>query len=1098
MGLALYFLGPFQVMVEGEAVTRFGYDKVRALLAYLAVETGRAVPREQIAALLWQDQTPEAARHSISQALLKLRRALRDAPTEASHIEAERSTIQFSLREGDWLDTRALTDWLDACEHHPHAALNDCAECIERMKRAVAVYRGDFLEGLLIGDSAAFEDWVVMRREQFRQRVLSALDTLTHHYTGRGQYDTAEEYARRLLELEPYAEEGHQALMQILARNGKRSAALAQYENCRRILAQELGVPPSAETTALYERLRAAGEARPHNLPLPLPALIGRERELAQIAERLADNECRLLNLVGPGGIGKTTLALAAAQAQLGAFLDGVWFVPLAAVTNTEQLLGAIAETLAVKPNEEQERTAQLLEHLRGKTMLLVLDNFEQLTGAQEFLSELLRSAPHVKLVLTSRVALELRAEWQVRVEGLTYPSDESPVQTVREFQAVRLFMERARRVSAGFAPNAQEELQIARICRLLWGSPLGIELAAGWTDAWSCRAIADEIETNLDFLATDAQDVPARHHSLRRVFEQSWAHLNENERMTLCKLAVFQLPFRRHTAQQVAGVTVYQLAGLAHKSFLIPDSEERYALHPLLKQFLTEKLDAQSEVQHELRDRHAAYFAEWVTGWNRRLKQFGQEYSVTEMRGTYVELAAALQWAAARRNGRVMARMGTELYNFMAAVGRYEEGIALFGRAAQTLQAHGELTREETSVLARQYGFGGALEMLVGAYDDAREHLGQSLKLARAINDVEQIAFCVHSGARLEFAFGNVSGARDLVQQGLELHMQLGETEQVNYARFMLGNIALEAGRLAEAFAMYAEGMAGVRQDGATDGLGLAIPLNGLGVVAYRRGDPPLAYQHLKESLRLSRALGHAWSTAEVLKDLTHLAADEGNYTYADALVQESLGFYERIGKRGEAGHALRALGWLAECQNDLAKAQTAYQESHTRLERARQRISAPLSLADLGRILARRGETAQARVLLERALAVFRKNDFGYGLAIAQTGLGIAAWAQMDLERAEQCFVNALHAAAETEEVYEGVKAMFELAQLDEHMGRGARAAALYAYVSVHRATPHHMQRVAAERYHVLAARGNKMSATDAHGQDFKTMVERVLAVA
>jgi len=1056
MRLAVSLLGPFQVTLDGGALENFGYDKVRALLAYLCVESNQPLPREQVSALLWPEQSAAAASHSLSQALLKLRRALREPSSTPHFIKAQRGVLEFRMRADDYLDTRALGAELDACESHAHLSVEQCEACAARLERAVGLYRGDFLEGVLIGDSATFEEWVILRREQLRRRVLYALEQLTRYHVARGKYDDAEMFARRQLELEPYLEEAHRSLMQILARNGKRSAGLAQYEHCRRVLAQELGIEPSAETTALFEQLRAAGETRPHNLPLPLPALIGRAQELAQIAEMLANPECHLLNLVGPGGIGKTTLALTAAQSHLAVFLDGVFFVPLAALTEPAQLPATIANALSLDLRGESDVKTHLLEHLRAKTLLLVLDNFEHLLEQGDFLSELVRAAPHIKLLLTSREPLNLRVEWLLRVEGLGIPPPHATLDARRQAQAFRLFMERARRASAMFAPTDQEEFEIARICRTLWGSPLGIELAAGWTGTWSCAAIANEIEANLDFLATEARDVPARHHSLRAVLEHSWTHLNDDERARLRRLAIFRLPFSRRAAQAVTDATVYQLGALVSKSLLTLDAAERYALHPLLKQFLTEKLATRAVEQRELCARHVAYFAEWLAAWVERRAEMGEERAHAELRAQNEELRAALLWSAEQRAAGVMERMGVELYNFSSVAGQYDQGAQLFADSARALLAHAPLTREEERVLAKQYGFGGALAMLQGANPRAQENLEQSLTLARAVEDSKQIGFCVHALARIAFASGDVRRARALLTQSLELRLQLGDAIAANHSRYMLGNIALGAGRLADADAFFSEGLSWARAAGYAEGIELVIPLNGLGVVAYRRGDRTLARQQLEESLRLSRALGHLWSNADCLTDLARVAADQGEYARAEELIQESLSFYETIGKRADAAHALRARGWLAECQGQFGDAQHWYAESHARMEQARQTMSAPLALVDLGRILARRGEPQNARALLQRARAFFTEIEYAHGIVIAQTGLGIAARVEGDLHAAQNFFENALGHAHE--EIYEGIKTSFELASVLVALQEEAQAFKFFSEIIAHPATPHH----------------------------------------
>ncbi len=277
---------------------------MRALLAYLAVEAAHSHYRESLAALLWSDQSPDTARHSLRQALSTLRRTIGDQRVTPAFLRIDRGRIGVNLNASIWLDVEAVQSHLEESYTHPHADIESCHPRIRHLEEAVALYRGDFLEGLIVGDGVEFEDWVLIRREQLRAQILTALHHITRHYLHRGKYAYAQRYALRQVEIEPYREEAHRELMRTLARSGQRSAALAQYETCRRIMAEELGVEPDPKTQALYERIRSAGETCPHNLPPQLTPLIGRERELQQIAERLADPDCRLLTLTGPGGSG--------------------------------------------------------------------------------------------------------------------------------------------------------------------------------------------------------------------------------------------------------------------------------------------------------------------------------------------------------------------------------------------------------------------------------------------------------------------------------------------------------------------------------------------------------------------------------------------------------------------------------------------------------------------------------------------------------------------------------------------------------------------------------------------------------------------------
>jgi DNA-binding SARP family transcriptional activator len=259
--LVCSFLGTFQVTLGERPVTAFVSDKVRALLAYLAVEANRPHRRESLAGLLWPDHPQTAAFNSLRQALFNLRQVIADQDAFPPILFITRQTIQFNRNSYHWLDVSAFTHGIAASQQHPHPRLEACEICLPHLQQAAGLYRGSFLEGFSLKDSLAFEEWALLRREWLHGQALDALQRLANYHEGCGDYEPARQYALRQIELDPWREEAHQQLMRVLALNGQRSAAMAQYETCRRILTRELGVEPTQETMALYERIRA-GEYR--------------------------------------------------------------------------------------------------------------------------------------------------------------------------------------------------------------------------------------------------------------------------------------------------------------------------------------------------------------------------------------------------------------------------------------------------------------------------------------------------------------------------------------------------------------------------------------------------------------------------------------------------------------------------------------------------------------------------------------------------------------------------------------------------------------------------------------------------------------------
>jgi predicted ATPase/DNA-binding SARP family transcriptional activator len=623
-------LGRTELAVSGRPLVELASAKAAALLVYLAV-TGTGHSRSALAGLLWSDLPEQTARANLRMVLSKLRRVLPD------HLEVTRQAVALASGQDVWVDAVEVA--------RVAAGERDGGELLA----AVRLCRGEFLEGVEVPGAPLFDEWLVGRRAAVRADMLAVMDRAVQLARDRGDRATGVEVARRMLELEPLQEEAHRALMWFLASGGQRSAALAQYETCRYVLEEELGIEPSAATVALREEIAGAGgftelgdrplttarrpdleEPRPAepdaapaampeiaaaapDLPRPLTTLVGREQELARLHELLDDPACRLVTLVGPGGIGKTRLAAATAAAREGRHGDGTVFVsfvgtsPARPEEAADLVVADIAHALGVSLAVPRDPLELLADHLAGRELLLVLDNLEQLRDAAGALAELLRRAPGVQVLVTSRRRLGLGVEWLVEVPGLPWPPAGAGAEAAG-YEAVQLFEERARLLRPGFL--AADAEGAGRVCRLVAGVPLAIELAARWVRSASPAAIADRLAGGLDLLETSSPDVERRHRSLRSVIDWSWELLTDEERRVLGRLSVLRGGFDLDAAAAVAGATLPTLAGLVDQSLVAVGEDGRYGMHELLRQYSAERLAADPTDERATRRRHAEHYA--------------------------------------------------------------------------------------------------------------------------------------------------------------------------------------------------------------------------------------------------------------------------------------------------------------------------------------------------------------------------------------------------------------------------------------------------------------------------------------------------------
>lgn len=928
-GLHLTLLGGAEVSRDGKPISGFFSAKVRALLIYLAV-TGRPHSREALASLLWGELPEADAKTNLRQALTNLRKLVGD------HLLIDRETVAFDREKPYWLDVEEFDANLKPRYASPLASLriyelrgpgspiSSPQPSISTPQSAIRLYRGDFLEGFHVHDAPAIEEWVLAERERLRERALQALHTLTAHHTARGEYTQAIDYARRLSALDPWREEAHRQLMLLLARTGQHSGALAQYEICRRVLREELGVEPAPETTALYERIRAAHSGPHHNLSPPTTPFVGREDELAHIAERLNDPDCRLLTLIGPGGIGKTRLAMQAASQYVDAFINGVWFVPLDQMNSTEALIAAIADALQIVFHSRAEPRAQLLNHLSQKELLLVLDGFEQLIKSAGLIGEMLARGPQIKVLVTARERLKLRGEWVVEVGGLPIPPAEY-AEGVEAYGAVQLFVQCAQRVRANFTLTPGEGPAVARVCRLIEGLPLGIELAATWVRALNCREIAQEIERSLDFLATSQSDVPERQRSLRAICDHSWALLSDEERRAFRQLSVFRGGFRKEGAEPVAGATPRVVAALVDKSFLRRDPSGRYAAHEVLRQYAEEKL-AQAGERERAGRAHCEFFSRFL--WERESSLVGaqQKEALPEIVADIENVRAAWQFAVDQRLVAEIDRMCIAQFRFYELRGWAQEGIDLFERASAMMQDKAVSTVQPTDsglmTRAKLLSRLGMLHYRLGHFDDARAAAHHSLSVLPANVPQAQIeeAVALNTLGNVAWSVGDLAAAQSHFTAALRIAQEAGSAFQVARLLNNLAIIALGQGDYAASQKMFAD--ASARGEKVGNFHIVALALANCAHVTWLLGDFERAAQQAQRSLSIAAELGDHFAASIALLNLAYAKTAQKQYDEAQRCLEQALRRAKEIANRQTVAEVLLGFGRLALATGHLPEA--------------------------------------------------------------------------------------------------------------------------------------------------------------------------------
>lgn len=802
----------------------------------------------------------------------------------------------------------------------------------EHYAEALAQWRGPFLEGFELANCPAFSNWLSVERQRLDALYLDVLQCRALELEVEGNYPTALSLMRTLLEQDNLNETAHRVVMRLESLQGRPQAALAQYEHCRRILAEELGVEPLAETEALLAAIqqgpaelptsrhsssasassladKTARKGAALNWAKTRPPFLGRAEELTTISARLSDPDCRLLTLVGPGGIGKTRLALELAERHKDHF-EAVYVVSLAPVASADLIVSVMAGSLGLVFGDLEDSRTQLLRALSAQRALLVLDNFEHLLTGAGLLSEILAHAPQVKLLVTSRERLGLQREWLYEVRGMAYPKvDDAPVDeaALERYDALRLFIQTARRTRHDFRVGAASAPHIVRICQLLQGFPLAIELAAAWVRLLSCEQIAAELSRSPELLSSGSSDIADRHRSMRVVFDHSWDLLMPLEREALAQLAVFRGGFGREAAQLVADVPLYRLLKLIDKSLIYSPSPGRFEMLEPLRHYALERLTAYADLKAETLTAHCHYYSRLMERQGRDLEGGHAKQALGRVSEELDNIRAAWHYATLNAEVSALARAAKGLSTFYDLRGFFQEGADAFMQAAAGLQGTAsEETRDLTLAwlqLRASWFF-----FRLGRYPEVQTLLKRSLAIFERYDRARDVATCLYQLGNVAEALGDYQKARSFLERSLACYRKQQVPGGIARALNSLGLVAYALGDYEQARRLHLEGLP-LRED-MGDPRGLVIGYNNLGDATLRLGDHTEAARLYQRGLDISQQHGDTWGRALSQNHLGDAAFAEGHFAKAEAHYREGVRLCEEIGLTYALGLAVRGLG--------------------------------------------------------------------------------------------------------------------------------------------------------------------------------------------
>lgn len=992
--LKLITLGAPVIELDGEAV-ELSRRKAAALLIYLAV-TQQHHTREKLAGLFWGDSEQSKAFAYLRTTLWTLNKALGEAYL---NVEEDRVGVGGSV-------------WVDALQFSELAASDD----LTHLAAAAELYQGDFLSGFALPDCPEFDDWLFFQRESLRQELSKLLEQLTHQLMEQQQFEAAIPYARRLVLLDSLHEPAQRLLMQVYHAAGQRAAALRQYQEFADLLERELGDEPDSDTQALYRAIQenrarrgAVREIMITHLPAQTTPLIAREQEIEEMTALLNEPACRLLAVIGPGGIGKTSLALQLIREMAAQYSDGVYFVPLAPLTAAEYIIPAVADALRFKSYQQGDVYKQLRGYLNEKHMLLMLDNFEHVLDGAALVAELLASAPRLKILVTSRERLNLQEEWIYELHGLSYPASASNG-SIEDYGAVQLFLQAARRVRSDFTLAEGDKPYVARICRLVEGMPLGIELAAAWLQLLTCREIAQEIERSLDFLSSSLRNLPSRHRSLRAVFDSSWERLSPLEKSTLSKISVFQGGFDRDAAFAVSQASLPVLLSLVNKSLLSRDEIGRYQIHELLRQFAAEKLG--EDVMWDARRRHCSYYADYIHQREGGMKGQAQARSLNEIESEIDNLRAAWMWAAHRREMANLRTLMNGFTLFYLMRGRYQESKEMFGGTLDYFRQQPDLPPELRLLAAQIQILLAWIYLNISQVEKARALYREAFAVLTADETPDNAVYLVLLAQILTWPEHDAAAAA-WAQKGLVLFQQSHDEWGIALALRTLGDVEHTGIRYHQSQAYYQKSYDLCHAIG--DWWGEGNGLRARGEVAYTLGDYAEAERLYREALHLSEMVGEYTAIPFTLNRLGNLLLLQGRAGAADEVLQAAITAARRLGDN-------TSLGWAHCALADIAIWEERYDDAVQLMNQALDCFRVTESLhdsawvyQDLSWVALRRGEITQAREWAQKGLAIFETLGSRWGQSAAFYRFGEAALLENDPALARQHLTRSLWLAVQ-----------------------------------------------------------------------------------
>jgi DNA-binding SARP family transcriptional activator/Tfp pilus assembly protein PilF len=909
------FLGNFEIKIGGCLIGGFTTQKTRALAVYLLLEHFQEHPRSKLAALFWPDVPEQTALHNLRQALSSIRKAF-DVCNGDEVLISNREMIGFQPNVEFSIDAlefeTQMRRMIERCHRQSGRGFP-----VHRMKRLVDSYHGEILGQLDLGDGGLFEDWLIVKRERLNQLAIEGSSLLLDYYERRCEWGEAKKTAELLVSLAPWDENAHSRLIEVLLQLSQGNAALAHYQAALRYFTSVLEVEPdfqlrkaNASIQEFFTNGKTERSRKPESLQIASYAtpFIGRAQELETLEDWVSDPSCRIITITGPGGSGKTRLAAMLVELQRTQFVDGVYFVSIAGCLSIGELASRIISSVSNMGERSANPLDELLDWAHKRRGLLILDNVDTCSDCATLAAKITEVADQMVIVFTSYARLDLMGERVFALKGLS-------TREGVESEAVSLFISHLQHESQLERMGTKFTENVVRICELVDGLPLAIDLAAGQVKTISSEELLHDLAQNMDILRSNAVNLPERHRSITASFENSWKHLSGSLQRTLSMLTVFQSAFTLEAAEQVCGVGSQDIRNLTSQSLLTRDIEENYRFHRVIKQYAREKINREEDQIIKLDLHHANYFCEQLLRNHANSTGSGFLSFIKTTEAVISDIEKGIRYLVDSHDWVKVQKLIHPLFCYFDGKGLLREGSSLLGELAELC------SKDPNGMLCQAMFSSRAARLLLSIqqFAKASELLDLSLTVYQAKKNQEEEAFCYNVLAIQALLRKNASSSEELAQKAFQIARKAGNKYEETHSLYNTGYAAINIGDITKA----EEALTNCRIlcEELGDWRRLSKVHNLLADTACSRGNFEQALGYYDEALKMVVAIGNRFSESLVLNNIGTAYISLGQHSKAEEYYEKSRILCGEIGDREGEAIALSNLGELYAESRDFKK---------------------------------------------------------------------------------------------------------------------------------------------------------------------------------